>query len=89
MKVACIPDKVLDGKSMKQLISSIEEDEHAPSLDLLAMAECVKQRRRDALRIKELTLRAIEALDKQNNEINTFCENQQLTVLGINMEGGK
>jgi hypothetical protein len=74
MKVACIPDKVSAGKSIKQLISSIEDDEHTASLDTLAMAEFVKQRRIDALRIKELTLRAIEELEKPSTDINTFCE---------------
>jgi len=70
MKVACIPDKVSDGKSIKQLISSIEDDEHTASLDTLAMAEFVKQRRIDALRIKELTLRAIETLENPNNNMS-------------------
>jgi predicted ATP-dependent protease len=70
MKVACIPDKVSDEKSMEQLISSIEEDERTPGLDTLAITEFVKQRRRDALRIKELTLRAIETLENPNNNMS-------------------
>jgi hypothetical protein len=78
MKVTCIPDKVSDevsdGKFTTRLISSIEENERALSLDALAMAEFVKQRRRDALRITELTLRAIEVLKNPDNNSNTFCK---------------
>jgi len=78
MKATCMPDKVLDEVSDKNfitgLISCIEGDEYTPSLNITAMAEFVEQRRRDALRITELTLRAIEALEKLNNNINIFCE---------------
>lgn len=78
MKVTCMPDKVSDAVSnerfITRLISSIEGGEHAPILDTLAIAEVVKLRRRDALRITELTLRAIEALEKVNNNIKTLCE---------------
>jgi hypothetical protein len=54
--------------------TNIEADERTPSLGTLAMVEFVKQRRIDALRIKELTLRAVEALEKPNNNNDTFCE---------------
>jgi hypothetical protein len=74
MKVTCIPDKVSDGKSIKQLIPSIVEDERTPGLDTPAITEFVKQRRRDAVRITELALRAIEALEKPGSDINTFYE---------------
>jgi predicted ATP-dependent protease len=69
MKVTYVPDKVTDNisdrKLLTQLISSIEANGRTPSLDTLAMAEFVKQRRRDALRISEITLRAITGLSKQ------------------------
>jgi hypothetical protein len=78
MKVTCIPDKVSaevsDGKFITQLLSSIEENQRALSLDTLAMAEFLKQRRRDALRITELTLRAIETLKNPDNNSKTFCK---------------
>ena len=86
MKVTCIPDKVSDkvsdGKFITQLISSIEENERTTSLDTLAMAEFVKQRRRDALRITELTLRAIAALEKPNNNISTLREKSAVNSVG-------
>ena len=78
MKVTYMPDKVSDGvsdgKFITRLISCIEGDEYTPSLDTPAMAEFVEQRRRDALRIMELTLRATEALEKPNDNINTLRE---------------
>ena len=86
MKAAYMPDKVSDevsdGKSITQLISSIEGDERTPGLDTLPMAEFVKQRRRDALRITELTLRAIAALEKPNNNISTLREKSAVNSVG-------
>ena len=78
MKIACIPDKlsvkVSDEKLIAPSTSYTEENEHTSSLDILVMAEVVKQRRSDALRIMELTVQATEALDKLNSSINALCK---------------
>ncbi|MBA7616867.1 hypothetical protein ES703_24169 [subsurface metagenome] len=77
MKANCMLNKVSgevsDDKFITQLSSYTEVDEYTSGLDTLEMAEVVKQRGKDALRIKELTLRAIETLEKLNNNINTLC----------------
>jgi hypothetical protein len=93
MKVTCMPNKVLDENSSEKSIMGsifrIEKDEPNPNLDTVSIVEFVKQRRIDALRIKELTLRALEILGNQNNSGKTCLEASTINSgLDINTEGG-
>ena len=71
-----VPGEVPDGKFITQLISCIEGGEHIPDLDSLVMSEVVTERRIDALRIMELTLQAIDTLEKLNTRINLPCKSK-------------
>jgi hypothetical protein len=50
-----------------RIISFVEGRDPMPDIGTLAALEVVQQRRRDALRITELTLRATQALGELNN----------------------
>jgi hypothetical protein len=50
-----------------RIISFVEGRDPMPDIGILTALEVVQQRRRDALRITELTLRATQALGELNN----------------------
>ena len=74
MKVIFMSDKVSgevsDEQLITKLITPIKGDKHNPILDSVVMSEVVTERRIDALRIMELTLKAIDTLEKLKNSIN-------------------
>ena len=73
-----LADETGDEKSGTQLIICIERDEYTTDINTLIIPEFVKQRRRDALQITELTLRAIEALEKTSINLSILCEKSEI-----------
>jgi hypothetical protein len=61
------PDDIWKTRGLRWIISFVEGRDPMPDIGILTALEVVQQRRRDALRITELTLRATEALEKLNN----------------------
>ena len=61
------PDVIRKERDTLRLISFIRDRDSRQGTSLLPTMEAVQQRRRDALRITELTLRATATLGKLNN----------------------
>ncbi len=54
-----------------QLTTYVDRERPSLNSEILVVAEVIKQRRRDASRIIELTIQATGALEKLTNSINT------------------
>ena len=80
MKIKLIdrPDErqhgVREEEYLTRIVSQIVGDDASPGLGTLAALEVVKRRRRDALRIIDLTQRATEALGNLDDNLNALRE---------------